>query len=127
MTQRTNQEMFDTVYRHFVHKGEPRSENAASGVCYYRHDNGAKCAAGLFIKDEDYHPQMEGKDIRTVMSVDSINVPPMLPRGYFGNDAAIEFLHALQRCHDGATDAPNHMQSSLNDLASRYELTVPIA
>ena len=55
----SNQEIFDKAVTHLHTQGK-RSVNE-EGDCLYRNADGLKCVAGIFIPDEKYHPEMEGK------------------------------------------------------------------
>lgn len=59
------QEIVDRVYQHFIVEKNPPSIDK-DGRCLYRGPNGTKCAAGLFIKDEEYKPDFEGMTAYTL-------------------------------------------------------------
>lgn len=69
----TKQDMYDRLYE-AAYDGTfpslmPDPTNPAEGViCAYRGDNGARCAAGLFLKDEAYHPSMENNPVSTLIN-----------------------------------------------------------
>lgn len=48
----TAQEIFDTVYHHFITNNEPRSVDD-HGACKYRDCEGHKCAVGVVVTDEE--------------------------------------------------------------------------
>ena len=48
----TAQEIFDTVYHHFITNKQPRSTNTFGG-CQYRGPNGTKCAVGVLLTDDE--------------------------------------------------------------------------
>lgn len=56
-------EIFDECKAHLL-KQNKQSKDPNSGRCLYRGPNGLKCAAGIFIKDEDYKREFEGKPFR---------------------------------------------------------------
>lgn len=59
------QEIVNIVWEHFVINNNPRSvlprvpAYLPGKIPAYRGENGAKCAAGLLIPDEEYRPSME--------------------------------------------------------------------
>jgi hypothetical protein len=103
---RSKQEMFDTVWNHFVVNKGPMSAamigdpdmkpGVNNGVkCYYRGPNGARCAAGLFIDDETYHASMEQTTVDCLRNPDDASLP------LFPHVMSV-FLYQLQLCHDNA-------------------------
>lgn len=61
LSEKSSMEVIDFVKKCLL-KQNCKSEK--DGQCVYRGDNGAKCAAGHLIPDEDYRPSMEGKGWR---------------------------------------------------------------
>lgn len=83
---KTHQEILDIVVPAMIAQGAP-SYDVAAGVCRYRGPEGRKCAAGVLIPDEDYRPEMEGRNS------DYLSIP----------EANSGFLRQLQVNHDDAT------------------------
>lgn len=54
------QEIFDTVLTGLRKQGKA---SMADGECMYRGDSGMKCAAGMFIPDDVYEPEMEHNSV----------------------------------------------------------------
>lgn len=127
----TKQDMFDKVWDHFITKNAPFSAVplgngeglVISYKCRYRGDNGAKCAAGLFIDDEHYDPDFENSGVGDVF------VQEALMNSGFPIDL-IPFLRELQNAHDGAfrvTDTENkeNLNSRLREIAKTHQLEIP--
>ncbi len=78
----SSQQIFDTVVDH-LRKQNSKSVmynkdgsvelrwkgNVDNPICLYRSKDGKKCAAGVVITDEEYRPEMEGKNISAVISM----------------------------------------------------------
>ena len=62
----TPQQLFDHVVSH-LRGMEEQSNKGLGTACAYRGINGAKCAIGACIADEDYSEKMEGKCIEDVI------------------------------------------------------------
>lgn len=65
----TDQELFDTVVQALIAQGKPSAILEERGgernwICQYRSPDGAKCAAGVLLKDEFYKPDFEGVLVR---------------------------------------------------------------
>jgi hypothetical protein len=115
------QEIYDTVKEHML------KQNARSVIirpslwtgepyeaCKYRDNDGRKCAVGCLIKDEFYHPSMEGS---------LANALPMLVKSGVAveeGDTTYEFLLDLQRTHDGSN--VENWKIALEEVAMRYSL-----
>ena len=50
----TEQEVFNKVWDHIITQGKPSL--SGEGKCRYRGPNGLKCAAGIFLTDEQSGP-----------------------------------------------------------------------
>jgi hypothetical protein len=87
------QAIFDTVVAHLGKQGRPAINTENS--CLYRGPDGTKCAVGFLLKDKQYKPEMEGRDVNGL--VNNFKVP-----AFFSKNE--ELLHRLQRAHD----ADNH-------------------
>lgn len=87
----TQQELFDKVYAAILAQGPSFSGRE----CMYRSPNGAKCAAGLLLKDEFYKPRMEGR------SCLSPEIEQALVDSGVGREN-IQLVRAIQGAHDSA-------------------------
>jgi hypothetical protein len=101
----THQDIFDRTVRHLFTQGGPskfQPPGEPQPSCAYRGDEGRKCAAGIWIKDENYSPALEG------MLIDStggfIRMEPALRLALdFEDDSDLVLLSRLQNIHDTAT------------------------
>lgn len=116
----TKQEIFDTVWDWFITQNQPYSvaKDELTGMtkCKYRGPNGEKCAAGIFITDDEYYPDMEGKVVNAIECLGS----------KFRD--SIDFLRTLQRIHDTCAidKAPVSLfASNLRQFAFLKGLEVP--
>lgn len=121
----TNQEIFDTVYRHLLSQG--KRAKTEDGDCVYRTEDGAKCAVGCLIPDELYMSDIEtasaelaalgvrdGARERFLGEIfDEIGIPK----------ESAYLLGALQGVHDH--EHPDEWQQALEFVAEKYGLTVP--
>lgn len=120
------QEIFDAVVRHFKTQVEPSLEyDAHIGLsrCKYRSIDGKKCAAGIFIPDDQYSPTMEGKAFTFVAQRHSL--PAFLVDEK-------DFVERLQLIHDstrtgarneGSTLLATGVAKELRHLAASYGLS----
>ena len=103
LPQATEQEVFDQAVKHLL------TQNAVStgsdGSCKYRGDNGLICAAGCFISDDEYGPEMEGKGWCFLLST---------PQEHK------DLISELQEIHDDCL--VEDWECELVDLAKRYNL-----
>jgi len=125
----TEQEVFDKVWNHFVvnHGKQSRMQSPnGSTKCLYRGMDGAKCAVGLFIPDEDYRDWYDADG-----SMDVANLKDRLYECGLANnlvelreflDANFDLLQALQAAHD---DDFSHIEGSLRAVAEDNNLKVP--
>jgi hypothetical protein len=51
----TKQDIFGAVYDWFIVQKKPKSGGASAMSCFYRLDDGRKCAFGIFIPDSRYN------------------------------------------------------------------------
>ena len=96
----TAQEIFDQVVNHLRKQGcKSRRLNPdwiSGSDCLYRGPNGTKCAAGCLIRDEEYHPSMEGMSIGWIIGFTQNS--PFSLRERLG--AHISLITSLQIIHD---------------------------
>ena len=93
----TPSQIIDLVIEHATTQHVRSKED--DGPCLYRGPNNTKCFAGLFILDEEYHPDMESKTVSSLASP--------LVKGKEENFSLFEFtdrnrnlLYQLQYIHD---------------------------
>ena len=84
----SNQQVFDKVVAHARQQG-CKAVNEDGRLCMYREGLGNKCFAGIFIPDEAYKSEMEGKPISDLK----------MKYNLFQN-MDTEFLYDLQGIHD---------------------------
>src|SRR5690554_5370121 len=102
----TNQEIFDQTIRHLIAQGRPA---LGPSDCAYRSVDGLKCAAGYWIKDEHYDPELEDKTLSNPVVYGAL-----LDSGF--PEESLPLLHTLQVLHDSS---PNWDSAfSFKDVAS---------
>ena len=112
----TEQEIFDKVYTHFVVERNPCSVSA-DGTCMYRGLNGAKCAVGLLIPDEQYQEGMEGMSASMLCE----EYPSVCDWG-----VSPDFLMSLQCAHDRMRYVlPHEVRDAFRAVADLWGLTIP--
>lgn len=87
-----SQEVFDFVVSSIVKQGRPSMDGTR---CRYRNTEGLKCAAGMLIPDDVYHPSMEGMGILKLSS----QFKDVIPNSIKYN---MNLIVELQSCHDSA-------------------------
>lgn len=103
-----NQELYNQVIRNIINQGGPSIDDE-SEACVYRNKNGRMCAAGPFIPNDKYTPEMEEEPIFWKFNKDGKIHHEMNPR--FENvfdDIDIVFLSKLQWLHDTADDSSDY-------------------
>ena len=106
------QELFNQVVTAIVKQG--RSSHGISG-CLYRSPSGLRCAVGHVLRDDEYTPDMEGKE-----------APNILP------ERLVQFsdlLLGLQGAHDDNYDEPDFVDRFIRDcrkVAEAHSLTMPV-
>jgi hypothetical protein len=120
---KTEQEIFDRVWQHFVVEENPLSYDE-TGSCKYRGCGGAKCAVGIFIPDDLYDPALD-KFTGSLMSAlrDGLFDAPSRRALKVWLFEYFDILSELQKVHDTASDIS--IDVGLRDLAWKYELQVP--
>jgi hypothetical protein len=113
----TKQEAFDRVWDWFVVQGKPRSSNPR-GECFYRGDDGAKCAVGVLIPDPEYKDHFEGICAHALIRDGKL---PAL------RNIGLEFIADLQQAHDGSDIVEGYrgIRDGLRDVAERHGLRIP--
>ncbi len=106
------QYVFNRVVKHLREQKIPSVEGSA---CKYRGPNGVKCAIGIFIPDEKYTPDLEGR------SATSDEVLAVLPKKVKNLDA--DFLHAVQyRLHDDVDINPEDFLGCFEETAKKFAI-----
>jgi hypothetical protein len=82
----TAQEVLDQAVTHLLTQN---AKSVVGGHCAYRGDNRLKCAAGCFIADDEYEPEMERKSWYG-----------MVTSGYVPTAAHKTLMQDLQCAHD---------------------------
>lgn len=109
------QEAFDLAWKTVIAQGKP-SRNEETSLCQIRGDDGAKCALGALISDEDYPLYFEGWTAKRVAK-------------RFRLDHV--FLSNLQDAHDNASafremeDFVYGFKWRMKKVAETYGLVVP--
>lgn len=113
------QEAFNKVWDRFVVHDSPRGLDEYNNYSY-RGLNGSRCAVGMFIPDELYHPDMEGIAIYDDACPYLANLH--IEMGW--TKADLNFLTDLQNTHD-RDDFDDGREMYLGHIADKYELEVP--
>lgn len=140
----TYQEVFDAVYLGLASQDfKPSADD--NGACYYRSNDGCKCAAGHVIPDDLYAPSMENRKFGTIcykgeipgnseLSLASALFPGT---GFAQRETLIDFLGMLQSVHDhsvhhrreGFDKRPETeaaiLKNGLEAFAGAHGLTIP--
>lgn len=130
------QSIFNTVWAH-IHSpdgGYSEQYNHAYGLtCAYRGDGGKKCFVGACITDEEYDPNMEGKNFAILTECgkrfEKIEIVREAQLGNLSTACVTE----LQRIHDDSyhfTGRPNKgwlvaVESGLRLFAAKHHLKIP--
>ncbi len=87
------QDVFDRVARHLLTQNRKSwlSTGQTGKVCAYHGDEGVRCAAGIFIDDEHYSPEMEGVAVPRFLSG---NDPTIAPKAHLKTPLIQEALLA---------------------------------
>jgi len=105
----TRQNFFDKVVEHLAKQGQ---QSMMDGRCRYKTPDGLKCAIGIFIPDDKYKLEFEGRSIYS------------LERGcevVFSGEADVRFASDLQSAHDSCTNVPS-LRESLYSIARTHRL-----
>ena len=107
--------IFNKAYRHFIINKQARSVDNKTDSCMYRDGKGNKCAIGLFIPDNLYHPSLEQCTFKRLIHERYISSV---------SEEKHEFLGDLQAVHD-LHNTYEKMEKAFNDLAKQYSLRIP--
>lgn len=130
----TKQEIFNTVCEHLVQQGGRSTVPNSSGYmqCAYRGEDGRKCAAGVLLKDEHFHPAFNSSAIYgdydpTIHTGAGYEAEAALHASGVPLDA-FDLVHDLQLTHDAMSNwnpAYGGITASLRALARRHDLEQP--
>lgn len=113
------QQVYNKIATHLVTQGVQANAGGAIGdSCLYRSPAGLKCAIGCLISDENYHPNMENRDVEAIAAW----YPDAIP------DVDIDFLNEMQSVHDSNCNwyYKGQMKLSLANVAGMYGLDASI-
>jgi len=115
----TAQEIFDKAWQYFFVEKHPRS--VERGKCFYRHPSGdgRRCAAGLFIKDEQYSEELETLSTRSPRVRRALN-----ESGVPASPQVCDLLQELQWAHD-VSMGEFVEEAKLRQCAELFGLAVP--
>jgi hypothetical protein len=113
---RTAQQLFDLISTHLLTQ---KSKSTDGKACFYRDQDGKKCALGIVISDAEYSPTMERQTLSMLLQNNG--------DGYqLSHDTAVEMrlnfdlLRALQVIHD--VNYPDMWAHSLQRIAEEFRL-----
>ena len=107
LNEASEQEVFDQVATHLL----TQKKRAAEGEkCKYRTKDGLKCAAGCLLADDEYDPEIEGRDW--------LGALPLIAYGGGRNHSTL--ISDLQHVHDETL--PIDWFEELDDMANSYRL-----
>lgn len=84
-----------------------------SGLCVYRGRNETKCAAGLFMKDEDYSFAFEHRNIKTLMK-EHPEIKDSMPLDSDGM-ISLQFIHDERVAEDPLPKILNFIEHEVSD------------
>jgi hypothetical protein len=121
----SNQEVFNTVADHLIRQGRKAIHGTdeygrISQRCRYRAHDGTKCAIGVLIPDDLYHPNLEGRGVWRLLK-DASEGLPLSP--LFGPEVCHGLLMSLQDIHDCVTVC--EWPRMLRALAKELSLQLP--
>lgn len=120
----SKQEVFDKVVEHALTQKQ-QARGKAGGqmeICMYRTPEGLKCFIGALIPDEEYTPELEGREVDQLLSSDRFGLT-VLPIVGVDREEAVKFYLELQRIHDERK--PEQWPELLRGVARQYELSIP--
>lgn len=112
----TAQEIFDTVAKRMIAQGRPSMNG---DTCMYRSEDGAVCAVGAAIRDDEYGDFME------LRSVEDIEMEGDLPERLVPH---IRLLKDLQEMHDSlcAAEWQERIRDELEGVAVMHNLSTAV-
>lgn len=114
----SKQKIFEKIIKHLI-KQKVRSYDYCDIGCVYRGPNGTKCAVGCLLTDKIYRSDMEGNNIRGVISIYKY----YLPKYIIDNE---DFLSDIQFLHDEKINWNKNGLKRLviKDFAKRHNLSI---
>lgn len=132
----TLQEIFDRVAQHLMQQGQ-KSLTLDGDRCAYRDPRGLRCAAGILIPDDLYHPDMEKCRVLTDDELDGClrsgdmvyyneakRICEALRAGGVRGEEAFKMVRQLQVVHDHFR--PIGWRETLFAIADRYQLSTAV-
>jgi hypothetical protein len=113
----TNQQVVDKVYAHLKEQGKPARD--FTGQCFYRGPGGTRCAVGCLIPPRFYNPQMENKNIDSIVFQTTFG--DLFPK------KQISLLNQLQLIHDNwmAPFEFSYIHERMRRLCKDFKLNFP--
>lgn len=118
----TLQEAFDAVAIHLLINQRKQCTNGYN--CLYRGPENTKCAFGIFIPDEFYHPEFERQlatNVREMLKEAGMPIPDWM---YAINDWR-DFISQIQYAHDNVAYFSN-FKEPLIDIAQQFNLNTDV-
>jgi len=139
------QEILDRVWNYFITQKNPQSmsteADSTTPICMYRTSTGNRCAVGVLIPDENYHPGLEDLGavdwiVTKIRERDRLQNPDPLPAlEQLGEDMRAllleheTFLTKIQTAHDTTPLEDETFEDMLRErltrIAHRFSLKVP--
>lgn len=86
LAESTTEEVFEYIRHHLLTQMQ-QSKND-KGACFYRNEQGLKCAAGCLIPDDMYYPDLEYRKWHALVTRN------------FAPEDHMELIQEMQRIHD---------------------------
>ena len=117
---KNGQEVFDHVINHLVTQG---NRSYSTLMCVYRSPEGMSCAVGCLMSDKEYHPDMEGEDVTSLIKkFDQVR----WMRKYHGLLGNLQDLHDTRAnwLDEGGLSPTG--RKNIQDIASSFGLNNPL-
>ena len=111
----TEQDIFDKVAEHLLTQKEKAQDSCE--VCRYRTANGAKCAVGCLIPDNNYKKTIEGFPTQSVWKEMMVMIPGL-------QDSHMRLLTTLQIVHDSIP--VDKWKLELGNVALKHDLNADV-
>lgn len=112
------QEIYNRVVNHLRRQG--RRAMRSNGACLYRTDSGMKCAAGVLIKDSEYHKFMENKTVGELLTERAVH-NGTTPEDMFNRLGPFKnLIGELQMAHDESV--PSKWEPKFKQIAENFNL-----
>lgn len=118
----TMQDVLTTIYTHFSQPGAVLGRVYGEGqtsTCVYRGPNGAQCAVGCLLTDDEVKTLDWAKNNNIISEVDIDDLPERLQ-----DDDVLEMLCDLQVMHDRSSSVDNFL-GKLRMYAAENDLRLP--